>query len=209
YKLKSVAHLPWRMLTYKALNTFIDDLFAFVIKMPVMYRIGCLRDGPAGCGRASPTSHYLPPLSRCGFLHLPLPTVDLPRRPHPSQRVWHEWRRPHSCCPRGRGSHSSRGPHAHTCTHHDHRRQGGGLHVPAHQAHPGGQLCQRAPGSPSKASRGQEKGLVATGPRLLRLLATTTPAPRPPRLSSLLPFPWTDQAGAAGGPPQVRAQRVT
>ncbi|XP_009475439.1 PREDICTED: cleft lip and palate transmembrane protein 1, partial [Nipponia nippon] len=47
YKLKSVAHLPWRMLTYKALNTFIDDLFAFVIKMPMMYRIGCLRDAPA------------------------------------------------------------------------------------------------------------------------------------------------------------------
>ncbi|XP_062502991.1 putative lipid scramblase CLPTM1 [Corticium candelabrum] len=44
YKLKSVAHLPWRMLTYKALNTFIDDLFAFVIRMPMMYRIGCLRD---------------------------------------------------------------------------------------------------------------------------------------------------------------------
>ena len=44
YKLKSVAHLPWRMLTYKALNTFIDDIFAFVIKMPTMYRIGCLRD---------------------------------------------------------------------------------------------------------------------------------------------------------------------
>ncbi len=45
YKLKSVAHLPWRMLTYKALNTFIDDMFAFVIKMPTMYRIGCFRDG--------------------------------------------------------------------------------------------------------------------------------------------------------------------
>merc|ERR1712226_115085 len=44
YKLKSVAHLPWRMPTYKALNTFIDDLFAFVIKMPTMYRIGCFRD---------------------------------------------------------------------------------------------------------------------------------------------------------------------
>lgn len=64
YKLKSVAHLPWRMLTYKALNTFIDDLFAFVIKMPVMYRIGCLRDGEAwgrgfrprvwGCMRGEP-----------------------------------------------------------------------------------------------------------------------------------------------------------
>ncbi|CAF1623563.1 unnamed protein product, partial [Didymodactylos carnosus] len=45
YKLKSVAHLPWRMMTYKALNTFIDDMFAFVIKMPTMYRIGCFRDG--------------------------------------------------------------------------------------------------------------------------------------------------------------------
>ncbi|XP_067943747.1 putative lipid scramblase CLPTM1 [Watersipora subatra] len=44
YKLKSVAHLPWRMMTYKALNTFIDDLFAFVIKMPTLYRIGCFRD---------------------------------------------------------------------------------------------------------------------------------------------------------------------
>jgi len=44
YKLKSVAHLPWRMLTYKALNTFIDDIFAFVIRMPTMYRIGCFRD---------------------------------------------------------------------------------------------------------------------------------------------------------------------
>jgi len=44
-KLKSVSHLPWRMMTYKALNTFIDDLFAFVIKMPTMYRLGCFRDG--------------------------------------------------------------------------------------------------------------------------------------------------------------------
>ncbi|XP_022809418.1 cleft lip and palate transmembrane protein 1 homolog [Stylophora pistillata] len=44
YKLKSVAHLPWRMMTYKALNTFIDDLFAFVIKMPTLYRLGCFRD---------------------------------------------------------------------------------------------------------------------------------------------------------------------
>jgi len=44
YKIKSVAHLPWRMMTYKALNTFIDDLFAFVIQMPMLYRIGTLRD---------------------------------------------------------------------------------------------------------------------------------------------------------------------
>ena len=39
-QLKSTAHLPWRMMTYKALNTFIDDLFAFVIQMPTLYRIG-------------------------------------------------------------------------------------------------------------------------------------------------------------------------
>lgn len=44
YKLKSVSHLPWRMLTYKFINTFIDDLFAFVIKLPILYRIGCFRD---------------------------------------------------------------------------------------------------------------------------------------------------------------------
>ncbi|KAH3764851.1 Transmembrane CLPTM1 family protein [Pelomyxa schiedti] len=44
YKLKSVAHLPWRALIYKALNTFIDDLFAFIIRMPTMHRVACFRD---------------------------------------------------------------------------------------------------------------------------------------------------------------------
>uniref|UniRef100_A0AC35UGN7 Cleft lip and palate associated transmembrane protein 1 n=1 Tax=Rhabditophanes sp. KR3021 TaxID=114890 RepID=A0AC35UGN7_9BILA len=44
YKLKSVAHLPWRQLMYKTLSTFVDDLFSFVIKMPTLYRIGCFRD---------------------------------------------------------------------------------------------------------------------------------------------------------------------
>lgn len=44
YRLKSVAHLPWRMLTYKFLNTIIDDLFAFVIRMPVLHRLSCFRD---------------------------------------------------------------------------------------------------------------------------------------------------------------------
>jgi hypothetical protein len=28
----------------KSINTFIDDLFAFVIKMPIMHRMACLRD---------------------------------------------------------------------------------------------------------------------------------------------------------------------
>lgn len=44
YKLKSVTHLPWRTFVYKALNTFIDDLFAFVIKMPMLHRLACFRD---------------------------------------------------------------------------------------------------------------------------------------------------------------------
>ncbi len=44
YKLKSVAHMPWRVFVYKALNTFIDDLFAFVIRMPTLHRIACFRD---------------------------------------------------------------------------------------------------------------------------------------------------------------------
>lgn len=44
YKLKSVAHMPWKAFMYKALNTFVDDLFAFVIKMPILHRIACFRD---------------------------------------------------------------------------------------------------------------------------------------------------------------------
>jgi hypothetical protein len=44
YKLKSVAHMPWKAMVYKSLNTFIDDLFAFVIKMPWLHRLACFRD---------------------------------------------------------------------------------------------------------------------------------------------------------------------
>ncbi|XP_015114592.1 cleft lip and palate transmembrane protein 1-like protein [Diachasma alloeum] len=44
YKLKSVAHLPWRAFMYKAFNTFIDDVFAFIITMPTSHRVACFRD---------------------------------------------------------------------------------------------------------------------------------------------------------------------
>ncbi|KAL7302490.1 cleft lip and palate transmembrane protein 1-like protein [Trichogramma pretiosum] len=44
YKLKSVAHLPWRSFMYKAFNTFIDDIFAFIITMPTAHRVACFRD---------------------------------------------------------------------------------------------------------------------------------------------------------------------
>jgi hypothetical protein len=44
YKLKSVAHLPWKFFLYKWINTFIDDLFAFIIKMPTLHRLAVFRD---------------------------------------------------------------------------------------------------------------------------------------------------------------------
>ncbi|KAI7610367.1 cleft lip and palate transmembrane 1 [Hortaea werneckii] len=44
YRLKSVAHMPAKAMTYKFLNTFIDDLFAFTIKMPFLHRLATLRD---------------------------------------------------------------------------------------------------------------------------------------------------------------------
>lgn len=44
YKMKSVAHLPWRAFMYKAFNTFIDDVFAFIITMPTAHRLACFRD---------------------------------------------------------------------------------------------------------------------------------------------------------------------
>jgi hypothetical protein len=44
HHLKSVSHLPWRFLCFRFVNTFIDDLFAFIVRMPTMHRISCFRD---------------------------------------------------------------------------------------------------------------------------------------------------------------------
>jgi len=44
YKLQSVAHLPIRAFGYKIFNTFIDDVFAFLVKMPLKHKIMTLRD---------------------------------------------------------------------------------------------------------------------------------------------------------------------
>ena len=44
YQLKTVAHLPWRAFMYKAFNTFIDDVFAFIITMPTAHRVAVFRD---------------------------------------------------------------------------------------------------------------------------------------------------------------------
>ena len=44
YKLQSVAHLPMGAFGYKIFNTFIDDVFAFMVKMPLKHKIMTLRD---------------------------------------------------------------------------------------------------------------------------------------------------------------------
>merc|ERR1712060_195853 len=44
YKHKTVAYLLWRKFVYRAISTFIDDLFAFIIRMPTMHRLSCFRD---------------------------------------------------------------------------------------------------------------------------------------------------------------------
>ena len=33
-----------RTLTYKFLNTIVDDFFSFVISMPLLHRLACFRD---------------------------------------------------------------------------------------------------------------------------------------------------------------------
>ena len=44
YRLKSVAHLPWKVFLYKLFNTFVDDAFAWLIEMPLKHRLMTLRD---------------------------------------------------------------------------------------------------------------------------------------------------------------------
>lgn len=44
YKLKSVARMPWKAFIYRAFNTFVDDLFSFIITMPLAHRLACFRD---------------------------------------------------------------------------------------------------------------------------------------------------------------------
>lgn len=44
YKLKTVAGISFRVLIYKLITTFIDDIYAIVMNMPFLYRIACFRD---------------------------------------------------------------------------------------------------------------------------------------------------------------------
>ncbi|KAH0488895.1 MAG: hypothetical protein KVP17_004340 [Porospora cf. gigantea B] len=44
YKLQSVDHLPWRAMIYRALDTFVDDVGAFLVDMPLLHRLATFRD---------------------------------------------------------------------------------------------------------------------------------------------------------------------
>ncbi|RKP08397.1 cleft lip and palate transmembrane protein 1-domain-containing protein [Thamnocephalis sphaerospora] len=44
HRLKSVAAMPLRVFMYRALNTFVDDLFAMVFPMPTLTRLATFRD---------------------------------------------------------------------------------------------------------------------------------------------------------------------
>ena len=44
YKLKSIEFMPWNAMIYQFLNTIVDDLFAFAVKMPTVQRIAVFRD---------------------------------------------------------------------------------------------------------------------------------------------------------------------
>lgn len=87
-KLRSVAHLPWRVLMYRSFNTFIDDLFAFVIRMPTMHRIRWGARARRGAHPARPDGrlpHPCPraqhPPRRRGLPRLPLSAVVRAPRP--------------------------------------------------------------------------------------------------------------------------------
>ena len=51
--------MPWRVMAYKAFNTFVDDAFALMVSMPTAHRVACLR-------------------RRRRLPHLPVPAPPLP-----------------------------------------------------------------------------------------------------------------------------------
>ena len=73
YRLKSVAHLPWRALMYKTFNTFVDDVFAFAIDMPLSHRLACLRDDVVFFGYLY--QRWIYPVDKCASLRSGLPLL--------------------------------------------------------------------------------------------------------------------------------------
>jgi len=65
YRLKSVSHLPWKVFVYKIFNTFIDDVFAFLIEMPLKHKLMTLRDDAIFLGFLIQCYLYRVDKSRC------------------------------------------------------------------------------------------------------------------------------------------------
>ena len=84
YKLKSVAHLPWRAFMYKAFNTFIDDAFAMVSPAPGLaeerrYRNRSKTKRWAAADRDADEASGHDAAGRYCLLHLSLPAVSVSR----------------------------------------------------------------------------------------------------------------------------------
>lgn len=77
YKLKSVAHMPRKAFIYKTLNTFVDDLLAFAVKMPWTRQVACLRDGTMDGYFWKSLLLITTPLYRCIVRSLLVSTVGL------------------------------------------------------------------------------------------------------------------------------------
>ena len=83
FRLKSVAHLPWRALVYKTLNTFVDDLFSFVIKVRSQSTrreqpVGSVVSRRARSDDPNATRSSPPPADACHASHC-VPAVRAPR----------------------------------------------------------------------------------------------------------------------------------
>lgn len=82
YRLKSVAAMPGRAMTYKFLNTIIDDIFSFVVKMPTLHRLACFRCVAFRGARGRPMCWAGGP-GRAASVPLTAPTYTHPTHPSP------------------------------------------------------------------------------------------------------------------------------
>lgn len=80
YYLKSVEYMPWRVLCCQFVNTFVDDVAAYVIRMPKMHRyalrcklayacfFGALHGRRASGGQRTQHMFSWPDVSPCRYL---------------------------------------------------------------------------------------------------------------------------------------------
>lgn len=79
--------MPMKAMVYKTLSTVIDDMFAFIIKMPILHRLACFRDDVVFLVFLYQVRTFLssPNIDAHVFGAIAL---DLPHRPEARERVW-------------------------------------------------------------------------------------------------------------------------